>query len=309
MNINTCVSNRCTKDYLERINKVLEYIEGNIDSKLSLDVLANVAGFSPYHFHRIFHSIVGETIQNYVKKMRLATAAHKLLYRPDLAITDIALDCGFTTATDFARSFKAEYGMSASCFIKAKKSKHNKPELLRRIDFIPSPEDMKQKYPQEINLEELEDSNIAYIRTTGLSRDRNNKKIEKAFGQLFKWGKARDYVNKDSGIIGITLDNPEFTPLEKCRYDACITVPDGVCADGNIGVRRLNSKGKYAVYRFSSLGQDFEKDFFKKVLSIYRWWLPDNGYLPDDKPFLELFHFEADPNNISMDFCIPVIPY
>lgn len=49
--------------------------------------------------------------------------------------------------------------------------------------------------------------------------------------------------------------------------------------------------------------------FFERVLSVYRRRLPENGYFSDNKPFLEIFHYKKDSNHISMDFCIPVIPY
>jgi len=254
MNQEFVKTHKCMKEYLERVNKVLEYIENHYDSRLSLNLLANVAGFSPYHFHRIFHSIVGQTIQDYVKKIRIASAAYKLLYRPDLSITEIALDCGFSTHTDFARSFKSEYGMSASRFIREKNDKAIGNAASNRITSIPAPEDLNLSFPDEVKIIELKDYNIAYIRMTGLSKERNNPKMEKAFFQLFKWGKSHDYVGDDTIVLGITLDNPEFVPMEECRYDACITVPEGVCPDGRIGVRKLDSAGKYAACRFEKLG-------------------------------------------------------
>ncbi len=306
---NVGINSRCKNAYLERINKVLEYIEVNLDSNLNLNILANVAGFSPYHFHRIFHSIVGYTVQNYVKRIRLASAAHKLLYCPDLSITDIALDSGFSTLSDFSRSFKSEYNMSASNFIKTKKEKCNTIEYSKRIESIPIPEASKLEYLNNIKLVDLPDFNIAYIRSEGLLETRQNPKIEKAFGRLIKWAKAHELINKETEILGITLDNPEITPLEKCRYDACISVPERVNSVGEIGIRKLNSKGRYISCYFHGLGEDTEKKFFDLVLSIYGWWLPENRYLPDNRPFLEKFDFKQDSNNISMEFCIPVKPF
>ena len=64
--------------YLERVNRVLEYIDQNLHAELRLEVLARVANFSPYHIHRIFQAVVGESAQNHIKQIRLAAAARKL---------------------------------------------------------------------------------------------------------------------------------------------------------------------------------------------------------------------------------------
>lgn len=309
MDGNIGVNSKCQKEYLERINKVLEYIENNLGTKLPLHTLANVAGFSPFHFHRIFHSIVGETVQEYVKSMRLALAARKLLYSPNLSITDLALDCGFSAQSDFARSFKSKYGVSASKFIKAKRDKDKEVCILKRVEVLPEPRENKAEYFKNVKVIELPDFNIAYIRNVGLSKVYKSTKIEKSYGRLFRWAKTRDIMNKDTIILGLTLDNPEITPLEKCRYDSCITVPEGICPDGEIGVRTINSEGKYAAYTFNNIGPEFYKTFFDTTAFIYGWWIPENGYLPDDKPFLEIYSIEEVSNTISMDFCLPVKPY
>ena len=303
------LDSRCRKEYRERINKVLEHIGTHLDGDLSLATLSGVAGFSPYHFHRIFHSLVGETIQTHVKRQRLASAAHKVLYRPDLTITAIALDCGFSNPADFARSFTVEFGMSASRYSRQKRNKARESgssshELQRPVMPAVSWQD-----PGQVEIRRMEDCRIAYIRCMGLSADRNNPAIGKAFGQLLRWGREHGYVDASTRLLGVTLDNPEVTPMPLCRYDACITVPLRADAEGEIGVRILPSSGEYAVRSFPKLGPAFEQTFFSQVLAIYGSWLPGHGYVPDDKPFLEVFHMEnAGTENISMDFCIPILP-
>ncbi len=299
---------RCRKEYRERINKVLEHIGNHLDGDLSLAVLSGVAGFSPYHFHRIFHSLVGETIQTHVKRLRLASAAQKLLYRSDLTITAIALDCGFSNPADFARSFSAEFGMSASRYLRQKRNKardSGSPSHALQMPVMPA---VSWQDPGQVEIRTLEDCRIAYIRCMGLSVDRSNPAIGRAFGQLFRWGCAHGYVDASTRLLGVTLDNPEVTPMQHCRYDACITVPSRADAEGEVGVRLLPSAGVYAVRPFPRLGPSFEQTFFSQVLAMYGRWLPDHGYVPDDKPFLEVFHSEAGTENISMDFCIPILP-
>ncbi len=57
-------------EYTARINRVIDYVEANIDKDLSLDELAEVAHFSPFHFHRIFSAMVGETLNGFIRLSR-----------------------------------------------------------------------------------------------------------------------------------------------------------------------------------------------------------------------------------------------
>ena len=67
------IQQQSRKEYIHRINRVVDYIEANLDEDHSLEKLAGVACFSPFHFHRIFRALTGETINNYVKRIRLTT--------------------------------------------------------------------------------------------------------------------------------------------------------------------------------------------------------------------------------------------
>ena len=101
-------------EYVRRIHTVQDYIESNIDSSLSIEELANVAGFSKFHFHRIFKGIVNEPLSRYVNRLKLERATHLLTYRTDMTITHIAYHFGFTDSAVFSRTFKSHYGISPS---------------------------------------------------------------------------------------------------------------------------------------------------------------------------------------------------
>ena len=102
------------QEYMGRINRVIDHIESNLDGNLKLDTLAGVANFSPFHFHRIFSAIVGETLNQFIQRIRLEKAASQLIDNPKKSITEIAFDCGFSGSATFARAFKESFGISAS---------------------------------------------------------------------------------------------------------------------------------------------------------------------------------------------------
>jgi len=101
-------------EYEKRVNLVIDHVSAHLAEDLSLEGLARVAAFSPFHFHRIFRAISGETVFAFVQRLRLERAANALRYHGDRSILAVALDHGFSSAATFARAFKAHFGMSAT---------------------------------------------------------------------------------------------------------------------------------------------------------------------------------------------------
>src|SRR5205085_6955962 len=103
------------RTYHERVLRVLVYIQNHLDDALALDDLAAVAHFSPYHFHRIFRGMVGESVMEHVRRLRLERAAHRLKFT-DQPVTRIAFDAGYEAHEAFTRAFGAMFGTAPSQF-------------------------------------------------------------------------------------------------------------------------------------------------------------------------------------------------
>jgi len=103
------------QDYRERIVRTLVYIQEHLDDALELDQVASVAAFSSFHFHRIFRGFVGETLKEYVRRLRLERAARNLK-RLDEPIIEIALQAGFETHESFTRAFGDMFGIPPSSY-------------------------------------------------------------------------------------------------------------------------------------------------------------------------------------------------
>ena len=89
------------RDYIARINRVLDFLRGHLDEKLSVKDLADIAAFSPSHFHFIFKKVTGESVTEYVNRLRLEKAAKMLLHNPLVSVTDVSLECGFPSLAHF----------------------------------------------------------------------------------------------------------------------------------------------------------------------------------------------------------------
>lgn len=133
-------------DYLQSIYKVIHYIEENYNDDLTLDELSKVASFSKYHFHRIFKSITGETLSDYIRKVRLSSTTLK--FKTDKKITQIALDSGYETNASFSKAFKKYFGITPKEFSQNVKKKKG----------------LKMQEPKIVELEPVE---VLYVRKEG----------------------------------------------------------------------------------------------------------------------------------------------
>ena len=101
-------------EYDKRVNRVIDHVRAHLAEPLTLADLARVAAFSPFHFHRVFRAITGETLFGFIQRVRVERAAAALIGRHDASVLEIALDHGFASAATFARAFRTHFGMSAT---------------------------------------------------------------------------------------------------------------------------------------------------------------------------------------------------
>jgi AraC family transcriptional regulator len=97
-------------DYRMCIQNSIDYIEEHLQEGITVDKLARIAGFSPYHYYRVFNAYVGIPIVEYIRRRRLAYAAAELACGK--RIIDIAMDYGFDTHNGFTKAFRKAYGCS-----------------------------------------------------------------------------------------------------------------------------------------------------------------------------------------------------
>jgi AraC family transcriptional regulator len=322
----------CREEYIARLNRVVDHIENNISSDLSLDELAGVACFSKYHFHRIFAAMLGETLKDYIQRIRLEKAASRLLRFPKTSVTEIALDYGFSNPSTFARAFREYFGMSATAWRAGLEPADRKNrQTVRKIrqairnnrkeksgfslyhasdpNLVERRHLMKKRLPitQPISLEvkELPPMHVAYIRHTGPYAG-NAQLFERLFGQLTAWAGPRGLLRPEAQFLTLYHDSPEITAAPKLRISICLTIPEGTPVGGEIGKMAVHA-GKYAVGRFE-LKPDEYQGAWNYMACV---WMPDSGYQFDDFPCLEIYRNdpqEHPEHKHVVDICIPVKP-
>ncbi len=103
------------QDHTKCLADVQHYIRNHMDEPLNREVLADVAGFSVPHLHRIFTGSTGESIASYIRRVRLQRAGNKLRWGA-VDITEVALAAGYTSHAAFSKAFKQQYGLTPSEF-------------------------------------------------------------------------------------------------------------------------------------------------------------------------------------------------
>ncbi|KIV69729.1 Transcriptional regulator, AraC family [Bacillus mycoides] len=294
-------SSQSRNEYLRRVYKVQDYIESHINDSLSIEDLANVAGFSKFHFHRIFKGMMDEPLSRYVNRLKLERATHLLTYHTDMMITDIAYYFGFTDSAVFSRTFKSYYGVSPSHY-----RNHNSKNC-KDVSEDSQYNECK-KVRGEVEIVAADKVNVAYIRHVGTYKDLAidfPKMIEK----LFHYASEQNYhAFEDTKVLTIYHDHHEFTEDYHLRTSLCITILDEV-VEGNsdIGLMTIPS-GKYAVGHFEIFQEEYKGawDF------LYGEWLPNSGYKPRDSYPFEMY--KNDPrqhpeNKHIVDIYVPIEPF
>ncbi|MDP5272896.1 AraC family transcriptional regulator [Chengkuizengella axinellae] len=316
-------------DYLMRMNKVIDYIQHHPDSDLSLQKLAQLASFSPFHFHRIFKAILNENVNDYVKRSRLERAAKKLMMNQHLSVTEVALDMGFSSSAVFSRAFKEFFGMSASEYKKVYNRKICKRESRNcketphddRYDDISEAaaklvnENKRRKIEMNIEVKILPNYYIAYVRhLQGYEKGIYNHEISEAFNKAASWVNAHQLFDQNTICMGVFYDFQDITPSEKRRYDAAFTIPEHVTtASTGIGIQDIKG-GQYACSRIEV--KNTNEEAFERAIEemdrafdfIYGTWLPDSMYELEDKPNLEFYLTPKDSEMIAIEAYVPVKP-
>ena len=227
-------------EYTARMNRVVDYINTHLDFEITLTQLAEIACFSPFHFHRLFSAFAGETVSQYILRLRIEKAADQLIYQKQKIVTEIALDCGFSGSAVFSRSFREQRGMSPSEWraMHARnrrdcKTEGNSGQTIRKTGeafddvsmYFDSNKNQQTwriqmqetKLEVKVTVQNLEDVTVAYVRHVGPYKG-DGDLFGQLFGKLCTWAGARDLLNfPQTQFYSVYHDNPEVTDESKQR--------------------------------------------------------------------------------------------
>ncbi len=277
------------QEYLKKLNAVVEYINSNLDKKISILKLAEISHLSPFHFHRIMKGLLGEPIGNYITRTRVQTAALLIRYT-DLEIQDIAHNVGYEKPSSLNKIFKQYYNIS--------------PTEYRANKYITLSEPVFKDFNIELqppNILEIQDMEVIYINITGKY---GNDHYQKAWMELGSFVGENNIDTKNMESFGISHDDPNVTDDEKCRYDACLTICKPVKPQGKIGVKQI-AGGKFAVFSYRG-----SYDNWGEVYDvIYDKWLINSEYNLRNVPIMEKYLDGPDQSaakELDLEIYLPI---
>ncbi len=296
--------------YRIRINKAIHYIEQNLEADLSLNTLAKITHYSPFHFHRIFSAICGETPNEFVIRKRVEKIAWAMLKQKNAPIKKFAYKYGFDSDVSFSRSFKKYYGVSASAFRKQSKSAFNKikrenskigKERVSVEEYFCNVEKVKEwaLSNAQITTKILPSQKLVHIRNQG-----GWEMADHAFEKLRTWAKEKGLAstNKNKWLM-VIHDNPAFTKESKMSHSACLRIKEDSEIGEEMGVLTI-PKGRFVVGSF-----EVPESEIKLAWEGTSVWLMENGFTYRDGHYFEIFHTDSlfhKSAKHKMDVCIPI---
>jgi AraC family transcriptional regulator len=292
--------------YLQRLNAVIGYIRENLTEDLSLQTLAQVAGFSPFHFHRIFKSLTDETVNEMVTRFRLERAAVLLRASPRLTLTAAAFECGFQSVSVFSRTFKKYFGLTARQWDRQSPLKNSKNGQV--LDGFPrytieNLSDMAERAEFEVRIRSLPAQRLAYTRVQDAYSQFSQ--VVQAYQRLINWYCARGGTFEKTTLYGMSQDDPEVTPLKLCRFDWCLSVPTNWQAAGAVSVTDFPACQVATIRCTGDLSQED-----RAIQYLFRYWLPRSRYQPDNLPGMEIYHrqpAELGWETFDLECAVPIV--
>ena len=284
------------RDYYRRIARVIETILADPGAPHTVESLAAVAHLSPYHFHRIYRAVTGESIVESVQRVRLARAAHRLTVADD-SVTTVAGAVGYDSPQAFARAFRGFTGVSPSAF--QTRQRHLSTSTADGSEAADADRDAPatQAHVPFVELVELAPLDLLCLRHEGPAAT-----ISQTFRTLWQmlgcdagWALAQ-------GTIGMSTGDPEEDG--EFRYLAGVVPAAAMKASGSVEAVRVDG-GLYAAHRlvgpYGLIAPTFR--------ALFGGWLPRSGYEPDDRPALEFYRSRPAPDRqheYITDLMIPI---
>lgn len=270
---------------------VLLHCEEHLDEPLSLAELAEVAGFSPHHFHRIFRHVTGEAPKEYVRRLRLERAVYRMKVSPD-NVLQIALEAGFSTHETFTRAFTRRFGINPSEF---RRVLHDYRECVDDLMGCRTFAGFTDETPltlrfdlqkEPVTVEQTPARHLIFVRHWGyesLLADRGS--FLSLWDELFAYADARGLEYSPELLIGITHDDPYVTDERSIRFDACLPIGGPVEVSHPFGYRYQEPGLCVARHHVGGL-----EEIAKTFAYIGVEWLPSDDHSVRAAAPFEVYH-------------------
>ena len=274
----------------------VQWIERHLDDALSVEVIADIAGLSPYHFSRLFSARMGRGVMAHVRGRRLVRAAQRLTTDPDLRLVDLAMDCGFDSQEAFTRAFARVFGVAPGRF-------------RRGFDFTPIEGQYPMTMPEtDVTVTQLPELAVLDAFTVAGPQRRfyesNKADIPQLWSQLL-------------GALPFPGQVPEWTTygvvwnVDRAEghfdYMAGVGMTDGAVPPTGFSALEIPG-GAYAVFSITLNGGPVHQQIKSAMAKIWGELVPAAGLRVAEGPDFERYDSEFAPTKPGavIDFYLPV---
>lgn len=276
----------------------MDHVRDHPSGDHRLESLAKIAHASPFHFHRIFRTIAGETLAAFSRRARLERAAYLMKARPERTLSAIALETGFPSHSEFTRAFKRLHGIAPSQWDRTSRLRHLPDDDGTEVPRWDAPAE-----PPTARVVARDAQRLAYVRMRTWF---DVAVLKDGFAELTAWFDRQGIDWTALPLVGMSWDNYETTPLERVQYDLAFAVPEGVSASGPVALYTLPAFHAVEVHcqgELSAVGQAWDY--------LYEEWFPTSDWEPADLPAMKRFRSRPDElgwSSWDLDCSIPIRP-
>lgn len=284
---------------MDRFLKGLRYIEDHLLKRFTVAEVARAAGYSAYHYCRLFHSLTGDSVMGYARKRRLTVAAQALTNGAETRLIDLALDCGFESQAAFTRAFKRHFGVPPGAVRRSGRTwlpRCRWPLDAAALTHLAETVTMEPKYTERGD-----------IHVVGLREQPDPGKRADGPGL---WRRFRPLMDKiphrqgthNLGVVEvIDKDAGAFAYSAAIEVERIADVPEGLAAKTLAG-------GRFAVFTHRLASRDIGGELTRSFGYIYGTWVPKTGTKLRAYYDLELYDHRFDSKTISgeIDIWVPV---
>ena len=291
------------EDYRRRVLRVLVHVQQHLDEELALERLADIAGFSPFHFHRIFSGMVGESVMAHVRRLRLERAAQELMHT-EKPVIEVALDAGYETQESFTRAFHSAFNdppgrfrrhRRAALRVPAPSNVHYHPAS-EAEGFAPLTTGLET---MKVRIEHRPRTRVAFLRHVGPYHE-----VGETWGQLCGMAGPAGLMGPACRLFGLSYDDPSVTAPERLRYDACLSLAEGREVAPPLAVQEL-PPGTFAV----TVHEGPYEELSRTYEALFGIWLPQSDREPRPEPSMEVYLNDprrSAPADLRTEIWIPV---
>lgn len=299
-------SKSISKNYIGRVNTAIRYIDQNLDQPLNLSIVAKIAMYSPFHFHRIFSAVVNESLNEYISRKRIEKSTLFLKPESERTISEIANAFGYSSNAAYTKAFKKFYGISPSTFKKQNtnfskigkvKSKDGQASIQFET-YICNIDNYKKwmHTNAQIEVKKMPSLEIAYVAHQGEFHT-----LGVAFQKLMRWAGPRGLAILPT--IAVYHDDPNITDISKVRQAAGIILKEVVETSGEVSTMQV-AAGKYAVGQFELANSEYDKAWQSMFI-----WIHENGFEMTNADCYQTYVNPSAQHNEGknlIQICVPV---